>query len=65
MAKKNEEKVINIEPLKQTVIKAELIGDTDLILNKKCRSYERSEVWKQSHPKGSKMPKVLDQDYNL
>ena len=35
MAKKNEEKVINIEPLKQTVIKAELIGDTDLILNKK------------------------------
>lgn len=65
MAKKNEEKVINIEPLKQTIIKAELIGDTDLILNKKCRSYERSEVWKQSHPKGSKMPKVLDQDYNL
>lgn len=65
MAKKNEEKVISMEPLKQTVIKAELIGDTDLILNKKCRSYERSEVWKQSHPKGSKMPKFLDQDYNL
>lgn len=65
MAKKNEEKNVIIEPLKQTVIKAELIGDTDLILNKKCRSYERSEVWKQSHPKGSKMPKVLDQDYNL
>lgn len=65
MAKKNEEKTINLEPLKQTIITADLNGNNDLILNKKCRSYERSEVWKQSHPKGSKMPKSLDQDYNL
>lgn len=65
MAKTEEKKVINLEPMKQTIINVELIGETDLILNKKCRSYERSEVWKQSHPKGSKMPKELDQAYCL
>lgn len=65
MAKTEKKDLINIEPMKQTILNIELIGDTDLILNKKCRSYERSEVWKQSHPKGSKMPKELDQPYCL
>lgn len=58
-------KTVALEPVKQTTIKVELIGTSDLILNKKARSYERSEVWKQTNPKGSKMPKELDQDYNL
>ena len=65
MAKKNAETTINLEPVKQTIIDVELIGSSDLILNKKCRSYERSEVWKQTHPKGSKMPKELDQEFSL
>ena len=67
MAKKVEgtQDVIVMEPIKQTILKVELSGTSDLILNKKCRSYERSEVWKQANPKGSKMPKELAQDYNL
>lgn len=66
MAKKTEDaKVFSLEPVKQTIIDVELIGTSDLILNKKCRSYERAEVWKQTNPKGAKMPKELDQEYNL
>lgn len=64
-AKKEEQKTISLEPVKQTIIEADLSSLSDLILNKKCRSYERSEVWKQTHPKGSKMPKEFDQEYNL
>ena len=40
-------------------------GDSDLILRKKERSYEREEVFRQSHPKGTKIPAALQQDYNL
>ena len=67
MAKKatDLEKTFSLEPVKQTIIDVELVGTSDLILNKKCRSYERAEVWKQTNPKGAKMPKDLDQDYNL
>lgn len=64
MAKKTEEN-INLEPIKKTLLKVELIGTSDLILNKKARSYELSEVWKQTHPKGTKMPKRYEQAYNL
>lgn len=60
-----ENKAFNIEPVKQTIINVELVGNSDLILNKKCRSYERAEVWKQTNPKGAKMPKILDQEYSL
>ena len=60
-----QESSVNMEPVKQTLIDVELVGTSDLILNKKCRSYERSEIWKQTNPKGSKMPKILDQEYNL
>ena len=62
---KETEKNVTFEPVKQTVVDVELIGTSDLILNKKCRSYERAEVWKQTNPKGAKMPKNLEQDYNL
>lgn len=65
MAKKNDNNEMILEPIKQTILRAELIGTSDLILNKKCRSYERAEVWKQTNPKGSIMPKELDQEYNL
>lgn len=65
MAKKEESKNLVLEPIKQTILTAELIGTSDLILNKKTRSYERSEVWKQTNPKGSVMPKNLDQPYSL
>lgn len=48
-----------IEQLKVTKLIIELIGVTDLILHKKSRSFEREQVFKQSHDKGTKIP----QDY--
>ena len=62
MATKKEEKLI-LEPIKKTLITATLKGESDLILNKKARSFEMAELWKQSHPKGSKMPEELAQNY--
>ena len=56
---------LEVNEIKKTKIVAELIGTGDLILNKKCRSYEMSEVWKQANPKGSEMPAHLNQGYNL
>lgn len=64
-ANNNVETTIALEPIKESIIKVELIGTGDLILNKKCRSYELSEVWKQTNPKGTKMPSCFTQDYNL
>ena len=40
-------------------------GTSDLILCKKSRSYEREEVFKQSHPKGTKIPAEYQQPYCL
>ncbi len=68
MAKKTAEKetkTITLEPVKKTLITMDLVGTSDLILNKKARSFELLEIWKQSHPKGEIPPKVLTQDYNL
>ena len=59
------EKNITMDAIKQTILEVELIGESDLILNKKSRSYELSEVWKQTNPKGAKMPEKLTQDYSL
>ena len=42
-----------------------IVGDSDLILCKKARSYEREEIFKQSHPKGTKIPAELQQPYNM
>lgn len=47
-------KSFTIEPLKETTLKLELIGDTDLILHKRSRYYEQAECWKQAHDKGTK-----------
>lgn len=64
MAKKNED-IVTLDNAKETTLNVELIGSGDLILNKKARSYELSEVFKQTHPKGTKMPAKFAQDYNL
>lgn len=64
MAKAKKE-VLNLEPVKKTMVTLTLVGTSDLILNKKARSFERAEIWKQSNPKGEKMPQELDQGYNL
>ena len=61
--KKTATKSITIEPIKKTLLSIELIGDSDLILNKKARSYELPEVWKQSHDKGTPMPKMFTEQH--
>ena len=58
-------KNITINPVNQTLLHVELVGTSPLILNKKARSYEMAEVFKQTHPKGTEMPKSLDQPYCL
>ena len=63
MAKKNEQ-TLAIEQLKVTRLNIELLGDTDLILHKKSRSFTRKEVFKQSHDKGTKIPKEYDEVNN-
>jgi hypothetical protein len=52
-------KAIKIEPIKETRMKIELIGDTDLILNKLGRAYERQQVYAQGHEKGADIPNEL------
>jgi hypothetical protein len=64
MAKK-EESVVEIRNIKKTSLRIKIVGDSDLILCKKARSYEREEIFKQSHPKGTKIPAELKQPYNL
>lgn len=51
-------KTLTIEEPKATRLLIELIGDSDLILHKKARSFEREEVWKQAHDKGTKIPQA-------
>lgn len=58
-------KKINIEPIRETTMIIKLVGDTDLILNGRGRYYLQSEVWKQSHDKGSDMPDIFKQSKNL
>ena len=58
-------KEITIEQAKTQAIKMHLVGDEDLVLCGKARSYELPEIFKQSHPKGQKIPSSLTQDYNL
>lgn len=63
MAKKEMEP-FGFEPMKQTLIKAKLIGTGELILHKKNRLFEMSEIYKQDHVKGTKIPRHLDQTLN-
>ena len=58
-------KNIKIEPIKETTMSVKLVGDTDLILNGRSRQYVMSEVWKQSHDKGSEMPAIYRQSKNM
>lgn len=58
-------KSLAIEPLKETTLRLELIGDTDLILHKRSRYYEQAECWKQAHDKGTKMPEIYNQSKNI
>lgn len=62
---REESRTLLMDEVKMTIIQAELIGTSDLILNKESRSYEESEKYKQTHPKGTVMPKALDQPYCL
>lgn len=52
---------------KNTIVTLEIdiVGDSDLILCKKARSYELPEIFKQSHPKGTEMPEMYLQPYNM
>lgn len=65
MAKKIKEEVITLNPIKTSRFTVCIEGDSDLILCKKARSFELSEIFKQSHPKGTQMPSELSQPYNL
>lgn len=47
---------ITIKPIKETTIELLLVGDSELMLHKKSRLYEMSEVFKQNSPKGTEMP---------
>lgn len=58
-------KHLEIEPLKETVVRLEIEGESDLILHKRSRYYEQSEVWKQAHDKGAKMPQIYSQGKNI
>lgn len=60
---KKEDITLTAVPFKTVAI--ELVGDSDLILCTKSRSYELAEVFKQSHPKGTELPKELLQPYNM
>ena len=53
-----------IEPMHEVNATIELIGTGDLILNKKPRSFELAEIFRQAHPKGTKIPASLNQPYS-
>lgn len=59
------EKIIEVSALPIRQVTVTLIGDSDLILCKKARSFELLEIFKQSHPKGTKIPAKYQQPYNM
>lgn len=65
MAKKVKTEVITLNPIKTSRFTVCIEGDSDLILCKKARSFELSEMFKQSHPKGTQIPAELSQPYNV
>lgn len=67
MAKEVTETTMTIDPIKKTQLNLHLVGDSDLILNKKSLSFTREEIFKQSNPKGTKIPDTIAQkgNYNL
>ena len=63
--KKAKTEVITLNPIRTCNFTVCIEGDSDLILRKKSRSFELSEIFKQSHPKGTQMPSELSQPYNV
>ena len=63
--KKATENEIHVPEIITKQMTVHIVGDSDLILCAKSRSYIREEVFKQSHPKGTKIPAKYQQDYNL
>lgn len=59
------EGIINISETKAKKMLVHIVGDSDLILCAKSRSYVREEIFKQSHPKGTKIPTEYQQPYNI
>ena len=59
------ESTIALESIKPQTMIVTVNGTSDVILCKKSRSYEREEVFKQSHPKGTKIPAEYQQPYSL
>lgn len=62
MAKKEE---ITIEAARTETLRMKLVGDEELVLCGKARSYEIPEIFKQSHPKGTKLPDKYNQPFCL
>lgn len=56
---------ITLSKAKKGSMQVTICGTSDLVLCAKARSYEREEVFKQSHPKGTKIPAEYQQAYNL
>ena len=56
---------MQLNEIKKGTMIVKIVGDSDLVLCKKARSYEREEIYKQSHPKGTKIPPELQQNYNM
>lgn len=56
---------IALEQIRPSTMIVTVEGTSDLILCKKSRSYEREEIYRQSHPKGTKIPAEYQQPYSL
>ena len=54
---KTKTEVITLNPIKMSTFTVHIEGTSDLILCKKARSFELPEIFKQSHPKGTKVAK--------
>ena len=59
------ENQVSLDAIKPQTMIVTVEGTSDLILCKKSRSYEREEIFKQSHPKGTKIPAEYQQPYCL
>lgn len=62
--KKGQEEIINLSEIKVKKMSVHIVGDSTLVLCAKARSYEREEVFRQSHKKGTRIPSEYQQDYN-
>ena len=56
---------IALDQIRPSTMIVTVEGTSDLILCKKSRSYEREEIFRQSHPKGTKIPAEFQQPYSL